>query len=168
MSRRVLVLVRHAKAVAAAATDEQRPLADRGHRDAAAAGRWLAEIGIEPDLAVVSSATRARETWTDIAEALAGHEVQVDGRIYDNTVGVLLEVIGEVSDDITTLVLVGHNPSMHGLAVTLSDGDGEPAVEAAIRSDYPTCGISVFDVADTWSDLVTATARLRAFEAPRG
>lgn len=168
MADRVLLVVRHAKAVADAATDAQRPLAGRGHRDAAAAGRWLAELGIAPDLAVVSPATRAQETWSGIAAALGGHDRTTDARLYENTVVDLLAVIGDVDDHVETLAIVGHNPSTHGLAVRLDDGSGSAEASAAIRSDYPTCGIAVFDVTTGWRDLESASATLRAFEAPRG
>ena len=138
MSGRVLVLIRHAKAVADAPSDVQRPLAGRGHRDAAAAGKWLAELGITPDLVVTSQAVRARETWEEIGLASAVQDVQIDERIYENTVADLLAVITDVTDDVQTLALVGHNPSMHGLAITLADGNGDQEAESAIRSDYPT------------------------------
>lgn len=167
MTRRVLLLVRHAKAVAAAATDAQRPLADRGRRDARAAGKWLAGIGIMPDLAVVSPAVRARETWAEIGQALEGHELQVDERIYENTVADLLAVIADVPEDVVTLALVGHNPSMHGLAVTLDDGNGDADGCAAIRSDYPTCAVALFDVPSSWPALASGSATLREFAVPR-
>lgn len=117
---------------------------------------------------VVSPAIRARETWDCIAETVTGDERRVDDRIYENTVADLLDVISDVPEEIATLVLVGHNPSMHGLAVTLDDGNGDRDSQAAIRSDYPTCGISVFDVRRDWAELATGGATLRAFEAPRG
>ena len=76
--------------------------------------------------------------------------------------------IGLAADEVQTLVLVGHNPSMHGLAITLSDGEGDPAAEIGIRAEYPTCGIAIFDVAGSWVDLDLGTATVRRFDAPRG
>ena len=61
--------MRHAKAEQHGPTDFDRPLADRGHRDAAAVGVWLAREGFEPDHALVSAALRARETWVAVAAA---------------------------------------------------------------------------------------------------
>ena len=149
-------------------SDVQRRLASRGRRDATAAGQWRAGLGIAPDLVVISPATRAQETWDAIAPALPAKVRRTDNRIYDNTTRDLRDVISETTDDIQTLVLVGHNPSMHGLAITLSDGEGEPQAEIGIRSDYPTCGIAVFDAEGSWLDLDLGTATIRAFEAPRG
>jgi phosphohistidine phosphatase len=167
MNGRVLLLVRHAKAVQDAATDELRPLAARGHRDAETAGRWLAELGITLDLVVVSPAVRAQETWAEIAAAVDADHVLTDERIYDNTVDDLLAVLADVSEEDASVALVGHNPSMHGLAVTLDDGNGDVAGEAALREGYPTCGVAIFDVPGSWADLASGSATLRTFAAPR-
>jgi phosphohistidine phosphatase len=168
MAERVLVLIRHAKAVAEAATDAQRRLEDRGRRDAEAAGRWLESLGVVPDLVVVSPAVRARETWDGIATSLAAGEVRVDERVYHNTIEALLSIIEDIPEEATTLVLVGHNPSMHGLALTLDDGDGDEESRIAINDGYPTCGITVLDVTGDWAGLVHGTATIRAYAAPRG
>ena len=74
---RTIVVMRHAKAEQAGPTDFDRPLADRGHQDAEAAGAWLAEQGFEPDHALVSAALRTGETWAGVA-AGAGWELDPD------------------------------------------------------------------------------------------
>ena len=75
-SRR-LVIVRHAKAEAQGPTDHERRLADRGRADARAGGAWLAATGIRPDLALVSSARRALETYDALSEG-AGWELEAE------------------------------------------------------------------------------------------
>jgi phosphohistidine phosphatase len=167
MSGRCLVLIRHAKAMPEAPSDIQRRLAGRGRRDAAAAGEWLAGLGIAADLVVVSPATRAQETWDAIAGSVTAKIRRTETRIYDNTERALRDVIVDTPDDVRTLVMVGHNPSMHALAITLSDGEGDPEAEIGIRGEYPTCGIAIFDVADSWLDLDLGVATVRAFNAPR-
>lgn len=162
------MLVRHAKAEAHTATDVERPLADRGRRDATAAGRWLADSGFAPELAVVSPAVRARQTWEQIARAVPDTAVEFDGRIYANTVDDLLAVITELPDDTATVALVGHNPSMHALAAALDDGAGDAAARDALSDDFPTCAIAIFDVATAWPDATTGTGTLRALVVPRG
>src|SRR5690242_5167363 len=102
---RTLVLVRHAKAMPDAPSDIQRRLAGRGRRDATAAGEWLAQIGIAPDLVVVSPATRAQETWDAISATLPAKVRSTDNRIYANTTRDLRELIAETPDDVQTLVL---------------------------------------------------------------
>ena len=66
-----LILLRHAKAESASSTgrDIDRPLTERGHRDAAIMGRVLAQAGFIPDLALVSTARRAQETWEEASPA---------------------------------------------------------------------------------------------------
>ena len=73
MSARTLVLIRHAKSDwDVPVPDRQRPLNARGARQAPATGKWLSDNGIQPDLALVSPAARARRTWQLVAEELPG------------------------------------------------------------------------------------------------
>ena len=65
---RTLVLLRHAKAEQVGPTDFERALSRRGLADGAAAGGWLAGLGVSPDLALVSAARRTVETWTAVAD----------------------------------------------------------------------------------------------------
>jgi phosphohistidine phosphatase len=165
----MLLLIRHAKAEQDGATDADRELSSRGKRDARAAGQWLAENGFVPDHVVVSDAVRAQQTWESMATTLgATPSVTVDERIYDNTVSALLEVAADVSADVTSVALVGHNPSMHSTALTLNNGDGDRAARSRLGTSYPTMGIAVFEVDDEWSAVTKGSGTLIAFEAPRG
>lgn len=162
------MLIRHAKA-AAGDRDIDRTLSDRGVADAAAIGRWLAGHDISPDLVVVSPARRAAQTWQLAATAMAHQQnPAVDGRIYDNTESDLLAVIRETPDDVHTLVLVGHNPSIGDLANGLDDGTGPEADCEALARSYPTSGVSVFAVDSGWSEVDFGGAGLVSFAVPRG
>ena len=145
-----LVLIRHAKAEQGS-PDLDRALSDRGRSDAAAIGRWLAGQGIAPDRVVTSPSRRTRQTW----ELAGTTPPEVDGRIYDNTVADLLDVIRETPDDVQTLVLVGHNPSMGELAATI-----DPDVR-----DFPTSATAIVEV-DSWAN-VRQSGRLVARTVPR-
>src|SRR5690242_6265180 len=106
-----LIVIRHAKA-GEAPRDIDRPLTERGPRDAAAIGDWLTEHGLAPDRAVVSPAARAMQTWSGAAARLEGApEPVIDERIYENSMDLLLDIVSETPDDVRCLVLVGHNPS---------------------------------------------------------
>lgn len=165
---RMLLLIRHAKAEQDGVTDGARELSDRGKSDARAAGRWLAEQGYVPDHVVVSDAIRAQQTWDGIAAKLdATPTIVTDPRIYDNTVAALLEVIADVPADVTSVALVGHNPSMHSTALALNDGDGDRSARNRLGTSYPTMGISVFEIAGDWSAIDKRSGKLVAFEAPR-
>jgi phosphohistidine phosphatase len=165
---RTLLLVRHAKAVAHAATDEVRPLAARGVHDAQAAGRWLVEQQLIPDHGVVSPALRAVQTWEQIRSALGAEpSVETDDRIYDNSVESLFAVVQDVADDAAILAIVGHNPSIQAFALALDDGSGAPHARADLTDAYPTTGIAVLTVDVNWADLTPGGATLRAFATPR-
>jgi len=165
VTTRQLVLIRHSKA-AEGAVDRDRPLADRGITEAPALGRWLADRGIAPDRVVVSPARRARQTWELAAAELdAPAEPVLDRRVYNNTIEDLLDVLRHTPADVTTLAIVGHNPSIQELAVTLDDGRGDGAARTELTTKYRTGGVAVFDVTDPWTDLGLAT--LISFAAPR-
>jgi phosphohistidine phosphatase len=160
---RTLVLVRHAKAVTADVPDVSRPLAERGRRDAPVIGRWLSEHGLVPDRVVVSPALRARQTC-DLAGL--GDSAVVDDRIYDNTVDGLLAVVRETPDDVRTLVLVGHNPSMAGCAVAL--GGPDTAARREVSEGFPTSAVAVVTLDVAWSDAVPGSGTVTDVAAPRG
>src|SRR4051812_48896964 len=79
-----LILFRHGKAESESVSgdDFDRRLAPRGERDSAAMGRSLAELGLTPDLALVSPAARTRETWAAAEPAFPAAEVQFDEDLY--------------------------------------------------------------------------------------
>jgi len=166
------VLVRHAKAAQDAGPDEDRALTSRGAADAPAIGRWLAAQGLSPGRVVVSPARRARQTWGLAgAEMTGAPEPVLDERIYGNTVDDLLGVVHDTPAGVGTLVLVGHNPSMEGLATTLdggSGGSGDTAARREMAQKYPTSGVAVLAVADAWADLEAGGGALVAFTVPRG
>ena len=112
MPERTLILLRHAKSDwSGMESDIRRPLADRGRRQAPKAGRWLAANVDRIDLAVVSPATRAQQTWELVsAELPAPPPTRIDERVYAASDRRLLAVVRDVMADINTVVLVGHNP----------------------------------------------------------
>ena len=149
-------------------SDSARALAARGRRDAPAIGRWLAEHRIEPDLVVISPAKRTRQTWQLVLpEIEVAPPSTIDPRIYENSTEDLLAVIQEAAPDVTTLVLVGHNPSIEEVAVTLDDERGS-ASRDELRRGFPTSGVAVLSVPSDWADIGPATATLEHFAVPRG
>ena len=161
---RTLVLMRHAKAEQDGPTDFERRLSGRGRADSAAAGAAMAAAGIAPDGALVSAATRARETWESVAGA-AGWRVEpdLDRAVYTAWQDSLLDLIRLTEDTVTSLVVVGHNPTMESLAQLLvDDGDGgDPdATGLLLTQGFPTSGWAAFTVPGSWADLQHAGATL--------
>lgn len=168
--KRTLVVMRHAKAEQDGTTDFDRRLAERGERDARAAGAWLAAQGVEPDAALVSAAVRTHQTWEAVAEG-AGWDADVasyDEALYAAGPESALDLVRGVDDDVRTLVVVGHNPTVAYLAQLLDDGEGDEDASAEMVVGYPTSATTVLEVEGDWEDLDEAGARVVAFHVGRG
>jgi phosphohistidine phosphatase len=166
---RTLVLLRHSKAVPPETMpDLDRPLADRGRADAAAAGRYLVAQGIEADLVLCSPSTRTRETWQYAAEAGAfTADIWYDRRIYSADTDGLLDVIHEAPAEARTVILVGHGPGVPWLADELAlDGTSPERVE--LTKKYPTSGLTVLHHTARWSALAPDDCDLVSYVIPRG
>lgn len=167
---RRLVVLRHAKSSwPEGVADHERPLAPRGRRDAPAAGRALAETDCLPDLALCSTAVRARQTW-ELASREWGTPpaVRFDRRLYAAEVPELLTAVREVPDQITTLLLIGHNPGLEELILELA-GDGLDGALDAVRGKFPTSAVAVLAWhATSWDVLAPGTALLTGMTVPRG
>jgi phosphohistidine phosphatase len=164
---RRIVLLRHSKADWPQVSDHDRPLAERGRKDAPVAGRWLAGAGVTPDLTLCSTAARCRETWKLAAPELSRRPRTVyDDRLYDASLGELIAVINGVDDGIRDLMLVGHNPGIHALADALS-GDAEGDTRERMDRGFPTSAMAVLSLTGDWKSVEHGAARLVAFWTPR-
>ncbi|CAL9376996.1 SixA phosphatase family protein [Streptomyces sp. enrichment culture] len=168
--RRRLVVLRHAKSARPQGVpDHERPLAPRGRRDAPVAGRTLAAADCLPDLALCSTAVRARQTW-ELASAQWGTPppVRLDSRLYAADVPDLLAVARETPPEVRTLLLVGHNPGLEDLVLTLAGSDLDDALDA-VRTKFPTSAIAVLAwYGHTWQALAPGCALLTQMVVPRG
>lgn len=119
---RILVVLRHAKSDwTGGEPDRDRPLVARGRRQAAEAGAWLATHLPGVELAVVSPARRAVETWRlASAELAAPPPVRVDERVYAAPGEDLYDVVRGLPDDVRRVVVVGHNPGVEDLVEELA------------------------------------------------
>lgn len=163
-----IILLRHAKSDwPAGLKDHDRPLAERGRHAAPLMGQYLADESIIPDLALVSSAKRTQETWA-LAAPCFRESVQhvTEARIYNAAPQTLLEVVRETPDDVRAVMIVGHNPGIHELAVMLT-GHGDRYAFARMQNKYPTCGLTVLDFhGEDWHDVVPRNGRLDRFITP--
>lgn len=159
MTESTLVLLRHAKAEPPERyrLDAERPLSARGHADARAAGTWLAEQPLVPDLVLCSPAVRTRETWAEVAAALA--DIAADPRVvfeptlYEGGAEALLRTVAHTSDDVRTLLVIGHNPTL-----SIASGYLDPA--GGDGGSLRTAGIAVHTVPGSWSTCTPRVARL--------
>ena len=162
-----LILLRHAKAAAyAGGGDAERALTTRGRSAARDIGVWLEQAAIKPDLAVISTARRTRETWAIVADA-AHYDAPVldEQRLYLAEPPVLLELMHLTPASVHTLLCVGHNPGFHDYALEMIGTDGEALMR--LERGLPTAGLVIIDFdANHWRDVQQGSGQLVAFVTP--
>ncbi len=153
-----LVLVRHAKSDwSGAHPDHERPVGDRGRRQAPESGRWLAAHLPDIDLAVVSPAQRARTTWELVAAELpAAPPVRVEEDAYSFGADPLLRVVRRLPGEVATAALVGHNPALEELVERLT----------GTWTSMPTSALAVVALSGPWADAGDGRGRLLAAGRP--
>ncbi|MGB6536850.1 MAG: histidine phosphatase family protein [Xanthobacteraceae bacterium] len=166
---RRLILLRHAKTERAepGESDRERRLTTRGQADAPVVGTYMARHGLVPDLALISPAVRAQETWKLVAACFATTPQAVsEERVYNAGIGMLVALIAATRGP-RSLLLVGHNPGMHDLAVQLI-ATGDAHARERVTEKLPTAGLVVIDLAfDDWARLRSGGGRLERFVTPR-
>jgi phosphohistidine phosphatase len=142
-----LLILRHAKSSWADSSvdDWQRPLNERGHRDAPRAGEWLRERSLMPDVIITSDAVRARTTAEAVAKA-AGYsrDIVADPSLYHAKPEDVVDVLNGVADEAHTVLIVGHNPGLEDLVSQLTGEHHGLVTTALVALDVPI---------DHWSEL---------------
>ncbi len=155
---RRLLLLRHARAEPGEADDHGRDLDARGRRDADALGREMRRLGLVPQHVLLSTALRTRRTAELLGAFDPAPSIRTMDTLYLAGPGALLSALQAVPDEIGTLLLVGHNPGLHALALHLAG----PHAPQALRDGLPTCALACFSVGTGWSGLdPSATSGLR-------
>jgi phosphohistidine phosphatase len=171
---RRLMLLRHAKTESEAPSgrDQDRRLDERGQYDAAEIGGWIGRHPPSPDAVMVSPAVRARQTWELASETMKQNaplpRVETIADLYGANPTQLLHIVRMASaTDPKRLMLVGHNPGMHELALALA-GSGDTKGRQALADNLPTSGLVVFDFAvDDWNDVGFRRGKLILFVSPK-
>ena len=159
---KTLLLLRHAKSSPSdvAGQDFERPLNDRGKKEAELIAAFIRRQNFHIDLIVCSPAVRAKQTMELVfATNQPSPEVRLDRRIYDASLTQLLEVISGVEDERRCLLIVGHNPGMEEL-LTLLLGE---------KQHMPTAALAKVALSTkNWNHLVPGKGILEAFVTARG
>jgi phosphohistidine phosphatase len=153
-----LILTRHAKSswATAAMEDHERPLNRRGEKSARAVGNWLAKRGYVPDLALVSSSERTRQTWAFVAKAFdPTPEVTFRDELYHAEPAAMMEELRKAPAP--SVMMVGHNPGTaffaQGLVAALP---GDARFER-----FPTAATAVIDFdAEDWGAVTWNTGQV--------
>ncbi len=164
-----LLLLRHAKSSwdDTKLADRDRPLNERGHRAAAAMRQAMHELGLAPDLVLVSPARRtlqtldALEPWDDTPLLEQFEALYLAGPTE------LLGILHDVPETVRSVLLIGHNPGMHDLAQALIAGAQPTDAARRLAKGYPTGALAEFAVAGPWSRLGAGGGRLTRFITPR-
>ena len=164
---RRLYLLRHAKSSwkDADLADHDRPLAGRGRRAADAIADHMREEAIVPELVLCSTARRARETCERIRPALGAATVRYEPGLYGASATSLLERLRRLPDDVASVLLIGHNPAIEELAVTLA----RPSPRRRdLELKFPTGALATLTgPLPSWRGLDHDSAELVAFVRPR-
>lgn len=152
----LLAVVRHAKSDwSQDLPDDRRPLNLRGRDTLKALKKLLAETFGPIELALCSTAVRARETLE--LSGLKADTVRYEERIYAATHEQLAGVLEEVPDEVAKVMLVGHNPGLSDLVRYLT---GQPV-------ELKTAAFAIIRWDGSWADVWSRSATLVAFETPR-
>jgi phosphohistidine phosphatase len=159
-----LLLLRHAKSSRddPRLSDRERPLSKRGRRAAGGMRRAVADLGLTPDLVLVSPSRRTQETLDALEPWDATPLVEAVETLYLGSASQLLAVLRGVNETVRSVMLIGHNPGLHELAVLLA-GDHP----GRVADGFPTAALAEFAVATTWQRLDAAGTRLVRFLTPR-
>jgi phosphohistidine phosphatase len=167
---RRLILFRHAKAERSepGMEDLARGLIERGRKDAARIGAYMAGHALIPDRVVLSPAARTQETWKIAATAFRPAPAAMSAQqLYDATALAIFAVIKQAPAAAHTLLVIGHNPGLHEVALMLI-ASGDIEARERLREKLPTSGLIIIDFAfDAWSKLHPQSGRLERFVSPK-
>jgi phosphohistidine phosphatase len=162
-----LLLLRHAKSSwdDPHLADHDRPLAPRGRRAAKSIAAYMKEKGYEPSIVLCSSALRARQTLELITPALPSHtKAEIDPSIYHAGTEDLMTRLRSIPPEVPSVMLVGHNPAMHELLLTLLS---DTAQVEPLKKKFPTAALAVLDGPRDWEHLGPAAAALIDYATPK-
>jgi phosphohistidine phosphatase len=162
-----LYLLRHAKSSwdDPRLADHDRPLAPRGRRAAKDIAKHLGRKEISPELVLCSPSTRTRQTLKRLAPGLGKNaDVQIEPELYAAPARDLLDVLHKVPDEVESVMLIGHNPGIQNLALSLASAGSEIP---RLRSKFPTAALATLAFNGTWRELAPGSAELVSLVKPK-
>ncbi len=167
---RRLYLLRHAKSDWSDETleDFDRPLSERGRRDALLIGAYLAAQKAAPGLVLCSPARRTVQTWDFIRGALeTAPRFALREGLYLATQGGIIAAVRAAAEAETSIMVIGHNPGMHAAALTLAAA-GESRLVRRLRLRFPTGALAVIDFETLrWAETGFRSGSLESFVRPK-
>ena len=160
---RQLLLLRHAKAAPEGA-DHARALNETGFAAAAAMGAAMRTLGLAPDLVLVSSARRTLQTLDALEPWDEMPLIEPMDGLYLATAPQILAILHDVTETVRSVMVIGHNPGLHDLALTLADGRG--GAMSRLASGFPTGALAELTLGAHWAALSAGDGRLERFLSP--
>ena len=165
-----LSLLRHAKSSWSrpGLADRDRPLAPRGEAAAPLMGRTMAKHGLDPQLVLCSLARRTRDTIALVLPELRTEpRVAYEDALYHASAAEMLRMLHGVEVDVGSLLMIGHNPELHALALDLI-GSGSKHLRERLMLKLPTAGLVVIAFqAGNWGDITVNSGKLTLFLTPK-
>jgi phosphohistidine phosphatase len=127
--------------------------------------RHLRSAEVRPQVVLCSPAVRARETLDLVQPALKDAAVELEPELYGASEATLLERLRALDDHVESAMLIGHNPGLQALALSLA-GDGPPRDQ--LEAKYPTAALATLDFDGSgWKELGPGAAKLTGYVRPR-
>jgi phosphohistidine phosphatase len=169
---RQLLILRHAKSSwdDAAQPDRDRPLNARGRRTGAIMRQAMNDLHLAPDVVLVSTARRTLETLEALEPWDDAPLVEPMDNLYLANAVQLMAALHEVAETVRSVLLIGHNPGLHDLAVSLTGPRAIAAggvTERRLAAGFPTAALAEFVIAGSWWELREGGGRLVRFLTPR-
>jgi phosphohistidine phosphatase len=164
-----IVIVRHAKSSwdDPSLADHDRPLAPRGRKAVLRLRDHLERLGLRPDVVLCSSSRRTCETLDGIRPAFGRQaDIQIDRELYAADAEQLLDRLHRLDEQVTCVVLIGHNPGVADLTELLV-GHGDPTAREQATDKFPTAAVAMLSVTGEWSRLQPGSATLDGYWQPR-
>jgi phosphohistidine phosphatase len=168
---RQLLLLRHAKSSwdDPHLPDHARPLNARGRAAATAMAHAMRELGLTPDLVLVSTARRTLETLEAFEPWPDAPLIERMDELYLADMQTLLAVLRQTAETVRSVLLIGHNPGLHELAMALAGAQAmarETPLTRRLAQGYPTAALTEFAIAGPWWSLEEGGGRLIRMLAP--
>lgn len=167
---RQLLLLRHAKSSwdDPQLSDHARPLNLRGRKNATMMAAAFRSLNLVPDVVLVSSARRTLQTMEALEPWERAPRIEPLDALYLAGADEILDVVRVSAPDAQCLLVVGHNPGLHDLAIRLCGADeyGGDSEMQRIALGYPSGALAQFSVTGDWGDIGPAATRLIRFLAP--
>lgn len=170
-NQKILTILRHAKTETGSASqdDRERALTERGIEAARAMGEYIARAGLLPQRVLCSTAMRARqslEAMNLISPEERIFSVQFTDKLYLASANETLNLLAQTPEEVSSLMLIGHNPGLHQLCTKLAVSGDEAQLDT-LAVKFPTCALAVIALEGPWHQLGQVRGHLLQFMTPK-